>query len=71
MSKFDRYKKKGEDYYVYPHKHCQACGQMIDESLTYCEDCSKKIQERKEKKKKRNLFKKKEKSNNSQDKKDE
>jgi len=70
LSKFDKYKKKGEDYYVYPHKHCQ-CGQMIDESLTYCDECSQKIQERKEKKNKRKLFKKKEKSNNSQDKIDE
>ncbi|MFX0071736.1 MAG: hypothetical protein ACFFAO_11665 [Candidatus Hermodarchaeota archaeon] len=50
MSKFERYKKKGEDYYVYPHKHCQRCGAMIDESITYCPDCYKKIKEKKEKK---------------------
>ena len=50
MSKFERYKKKGESYYVYPHKHCQRCGQMIEESITYCSDCYKKIKEKKEKK---------------------
>ena len=53
MSKFERYQKKGETYYVYPHKHCKTCGQMIEESLTYCSDCYKKIKEKKSKKKKK------------------
>jgi len=51
LSKFERYKKKGDSYYVYPHKHCQKCGQMIDESLTYCPQCYAIIQEKKKKKK--------------------
>jgi len=55
LSKFDRYKKKGESYYVYPHKHCQKCGQMIDESVTYCSDCYKELKEKKNKKKKKEI----------------
>ncbi len=51
MSKFERHTKKGESYYVYPHKHCQTCGQMIEESLNYCSECYKKLKEKKEKKK--------------------
>jgi len=51
VSKFERYKKNGESYYVYPHKHCQKCGQMIDESLNYCPECYKELKEKKEKKK--------------------
>ena len=51
MSKFERYKKRGESYYVYPHKHCQKCGQMIEESINYCTDCYKELKEKKEKKK--------------------
>ncbi|TFG08744.1 MAG: hypothetical protein EU539_01465 [Promethearchaeota archaeon] len=62
MSKFERYKKKDEDYYVYPHKHCQKCGAMIDESVSYCADCYEKIKEKKEKKRFR-WKKKKEESN--------
>ena len=51
MSKFERYKKKGDSYYVYPHKHCQKCGQMTDESITYCPECYIVIQEKRKKKK--------------------
>ncbi|MHA1466840.1 MAG: hypothetical protein ACTSP6_02015 [Promethearchaeota archaeon] len=51
MSKFERHGKKGESYYVYPHKHCQKCGQMIEESLNYCPECYKELKEKKEKKK--------------------
>ena len=51
MSKFERYKRKGESYYVYPHKHCQKCGQMIEESVNYCSECYKVLKEKKEKKK--------------------
>lgn len=58
MSKFERYKKKGESSYIYPHKHCQKCGQMTDESVNYCPDCYNIIQEKMNKKKKR--FRKKE-----------
>jgi len=41
VSKFERHSKKGESYYVYPHKHCQKCGQMIEESSNYCPECYK------------------------------
>jgi predicted amidophosphoribosyltransferase len=68
LSKFDRYKKDGESYYVYPHKHCQKCGQMIEENLTYCSECYNKLQERKKKKKKFRLGKRNKKSKDSQDK---
>ncbi len=51
MSKFERHTKKGESYYVYPHKHCQKCGQMIEESVNYCSECYKELKETKEKKK--------------------
>ena len=57
MSKFERHKKKA-DSYVYPHKHCQKCGEMIEEEVNYCPDCYNLIQEKKKKKKKR--FRKKE-----------
>ena len=64
MSKFERYKKKGDSYYVDPHKHCKKCGQMIEESLTYCPECYKIIQEKKKKKRFRKK-KESEKQNNS------
>ena len=64
MSKFERYKKKGDSYYVYPHKHCKTCGQMIEESLTYCSECYQKIKEKKKKKKKERMNNKKPKENN-------
>ena len=51
MSKFERYAKKGDSYYIYPHKHRQKCGQMIDESVNYCPDCYNIIQEKMKKKK--------------------
>lgn len=51
MSKFERYKKQSEEY-IYPHKHCKKCGQLIEESFSYCSDCYAKLQE----KKKRKLF---------------
>lgn len=50
MSKFERHKKKGDSYYVYPHKHCKKCDQMIDESFTYCPPCYAIMQEKKKKK---------------------
>ena len=53
MSKFERYKKKKTETYVYPHKHCQKCGEMIEESLNYCSECYKIIKEKKQKKKRR------------------
>ena len=49
MSKFERYKKSGEEY-IFPHKHCKKCGKMIEESLTYCPECYKAMKERKKKK---------------------
>ncbi|MBD3211120.1 MAG: DUF2116 family Zn-ribbon domain-containing protein [Candidatus Lokiarchaeota archaeon] len=49
MSKFERYKKNSETY-IYPHKHCQRCGEMIKESYTYCPDCYKLLKEKKKKK---------------------
>ncbi len=55
MSKFERYKKKVETY-IYPHKHCNNCGEMISEAFSYCIECYKK---RKKKKKKKIFFKKK------------
>lgn len=51
MSKFERYQKTTDSYYVYPHKHCKQCGQMIEESLTYCPECYQKVKERMDKKK--------------------
>jgi len=63
LSKFERYKKKGDSYYVYPHKHCKKCGQMIEESLTYCPECYKIIQEKKKKKR----FKRKKESEKQED----
>ena len=50
MSKFDRHKQKKSGAYIYPHKHCQKCGEMIDEKYSYCKDCYKLIKEKKEKK---------------------
>ncbi|TFF63528.1 MAG: DUF2116 family Zn-ribbon domain-containing protein [Promethearchaeota archaeon] len=64
MSKFERYKKKSEDY-VYPHKHCQICGEMIDESLKYCSSCYKKLKEKEKKKKNRFRFWKKSENDDS------
>ncbi|MFX0042038.1 MAG: DUF2116 family Zn-ribbon domain-containing protein [Candidatus Hodarchaeota archaeon] len=55
MSKFDRYKKKAE-VYVYPHKHCKNCGQMINEGISYCPEC---YQEMKDKKRKKRFWRKK------------
>jgi predicted nucleic acid-binding Zn ribbon protein len=65
LSKFERYEKKGESYYVYPHKHCKQCGQMIEESLTYCSECYQKLKEKK-KKKKNKRFRIKKTSNSSE-----
>lgn len=48
MSKFERY-KKGIETEIYPHKHCKNCGEMIDESVSYCEECYKKMKEKKKK----------------------
>ncbi|MBN1216743.1 MAG: hypothetical protein JXA99_15050 [Candidatus Lokiarchaeota archaeon] len=48
MSKFERHKKSEE--YVYPHKHCKKCEDMIIESYTYCPKCYKELLERKNKK---------------------
>jgi len=56
LSKFERYKKKTETY-IYPHKHCKKCGEMIDEGFSYCKECYKALKE----KKKRKLFRRKEK----------
>lgn len=51
MSKFARYKEKEDDsYYIYPHKHCSQCGDMIDEASKYCKECYEKIQDKKQKK---------------------
>lgn len=58
MSKFERYKKKKE-IYIYPHKHCKQCGEMISEAFTYCSECYKKL---KEKKKRKRFWKKEKKS---------
>ncbi|MBY9010906.1 MAG: hypothetical protein KGD70_00880 [Candidatus Lokiarchaeota archaeon] len=49
MSKFDRHKKVSEEY-IYPHKHCKSCDQIIEEGLSYCPDCYQKLQDKKEKK---------------------
>ncbi|MHA1489815.1 MAG: hypothetical protein ACTSRI_09175 [Promethearchaeota archaeon] len=57
MSKFDKYKKKAEPY-IYPHKHCQKCGQMINEGFSYCNECYKQIKRKKEKKKRFGLKRK-------------
>ncbi|MFX0104019.1 MAG: DUF2116 family Zn-ribbon domain-containing protein [Candidatus Hodarchaeota archaeon] len=54
MSKFERYKKAVE-VYIYPHKHCKKCGEMISEAFSYCPKCYEKLKE----KKKRKLFKRK------------
>ncbi|MFX1500750.1 MAG: hypothetical protein ACFFDH_07275 [Promethearchaeota archaeon] len=54
MSKFERHKKKTE-MYIYPHKHCKKCGEMISEAFTYCPECYKILKE----KKKRRIFRKK------------
>ena len=59
MSKFDRYKKTDE-LYIYPHKHCGTCGEMIEEAHNYCPECYRKMQEKK-KNKRRLRFKKREK----------
>jgi predicted nucleic acid-binding Zn ribbon protein len=56
LSKFERYKKK-EEIYIYPHKHCKKCGEMVSEAFTYCPECYKTLKE----KKKRKFFKIKEK----------
>ena len=54
MSKFERYKKKAE-IYIYPHKHCKKCGEMIEEAFSYCSQCYQVLKE----KKKRRFFKRK------------
>ncbi|MFX1377777.1 MAG: DUF2116 family Zn-ribbon domain-containing protein [Promethearchaeota archaeon] len=54
MSKFERYSKKAE-IYIYPHKHCKKCGEMITEAFTYCDKCYTSLKE----KKKRRLFRRK------------
>ena len=56
MSKFERYKKKAETY-IYPHKHCKKCGEMVSEAFTYCPECYETLKA----KKKRRIFKKKDK----------
>ena len=33
MSKFERYKKKAGPY-IYPHKHCKKCDEMVTEAFT-------------------------------------
>jgi len=48
LSKYERYKKKSEEY-IYPHKHCKKCDQIIEEGNTYCSDCYMKLQEKKKK----------------------
>ncbi len=51
MSKFDRYKKQqGTQQYVYPHKHCTKCGEMIEESINYCNTCYEQMKQKKKKK---------------------
>ncbi|MFX1574423.1 MAG: DUF2116 family Zn-ribbon domain-containing protein [Promethearchaeota archaeon] len=57
MSKFERYKKETGTY-IYPHKHCKNCGEMISEEFTYCAECYTKLKE----KKKRKLFSRKKKT---------
>jgi len=54
LSKFERYKKKSEEY-IFPHKHCERCGKMIKESYKYCPECYEIL---KEKEKKKGFFKK-------------
>ena len=63
LSKFERYKKKA-DTYIYPHKHCKTCGEMISEAYSYCTECYKKT---KEKKKKKRRFKRNEKIQEEKD----
>lgn len=58
MSKFERYSKK-TDVYIFPHKHCKKCHNMIDDSLSYCPECYELLKQKKEKK--RFKFKKKKK----------
>jgi len=53
LSKFERYKKKAEPY-IYPHKHCDKCGEMITEAFKFCPECYEKS-----KIKKRRFFKRK------------
>ncbi len=50
MSKFDRYKKQQGTEYIYPHKHCAKCGEMIEESITYCSNCYEQLKQKKQKK---------------------
>ncbi len=49
MSKFERHKKSTQNY-IYPHKHCKRCGQMIEEAHTYCSQCYNKIKQKKQRK---------------------
>ncbi len=49
MSKFDRYKKQQGEQYIYPHKHCSKCGEMIEEALTYCAKCYEQLKQKKKK----------------------
>jgi len=49
LSKFDRYKKTTDDY-IFPHKHCKRCNEMIEEAYTYCPSCYVKISEKKQRK---------------------
>ncbi len=49
MSKFERYKTKVETY-IYPHKHCKNCGEMIAEAFSFCTECYKKTKEKKKSK---------------------
>ena len=58
MSKYDRHKKKVDDY-IYPHKHCKKCGQLIEEAYTYCPNCYEKLKQKKERKWYSRIFKRK------------
>jgi len=58
LSKFERYKKTDE-LYIYPHKHCDKCGEMIEEANNYCSECYRKMQQKKEKKRRLKFKKKK------------
>ncbi|MFX1277464.1 MAG: hypothetical protein ACFFBP_06640 [Promethearchaeota archaeon] len=69
MSKFERHKKSTEED-IYPHRHCKGCNKMIEESIWYCPECYKKLQEKKKKKRFSRLRKRKNSKNNSEKKKE-
>ncbi|MFO8019337.1 MAG: hypothetical protein R6U96_11930 [Promethearchaeia archaeon] len=57
MRNYGKYRKKKEEPYIYPHKHCAKCGKMMDETQgKWCKECYEKI--KKKEKEEKSFFQK-------------